>query len=117
LALIIEKTECWKADEFKDPAPVDRPDQKIVEKYGDPIRLNDNGGVVNLNQRYFAGSYFETGNILFEPDENSFFEYDPTQGLWKRATDARIREKLAARIQEYGKSSDVSLVHKINASS
>ena len=97
----------------------DKSDNDLADQYGEPLffrELKDGGSVLSgFNERFFAGLFFRDGNILFEPCERSFYEYnrEPESGLWKPASDDHIREALSAQILEYGRAKGHHLESKV----
>jgi P4 family phage/plasmid primase-like protien len=94
-------------------------DEDLVDQYGEPLFFHElKGGASVLsgfNERFFAARFYRDGNILFEPCQRSFYEYNrkPESGLWKPASDDHIREALSAQILKYGRSKGHHLESKV----
>ncbi len=91
-------------DEINWPADLDLPWQSpgneelladLVQKHGEPF---DSGKIPRPNEWFWAGLYAEENHILFEPDEVEFYRYDPSTGLWRPVTRAKLVHDLAQRL-------------------
>lgn len=90
--------EGWPVPKIKEPMEAVSIEQKLTDKYGEPFFRNDKGQVNGINERYWAGLYATEHQVLYEPYEKEFYQYDQQTGLWKTATAASICESIAQRI-------------------
>ena len=89
-------------------------DDELRAAYGEPVSVFKEGGVANINERYFAGHFHAPGNILYEPAEKLFYGYEETTGIWRRESDDHIREAVSAAVLDYGRRTGLSLDSKIS---
>jgi len=95
------------------PPPEDRPETAAAQppatyaplsaRYGAPLFFGEGGTVRGVNERFFAALVHAAGDILFEPSERAFYEYTAATGLWARASEEHVRERVNARLVEYGR--------------
>lgn len=62
--------------------------------FGDPFTTTEEG--VKLSQHFWAGRYALMHDVLFEPDENRFYTYNPSTGGWE----VRISEQIFAEVSK-----------------
>lgn len=101
------------ADPADPPPPENKPEAATAQppatyaplaaRYGAPLFYGDNGTVRGVNERFFAALVHAAGDILFEPAERAFYEYTAGTGLWARASEEHVRERVNARLVEYGR--------------
>lgn len=70
----------------------------LIEKYGEPFYRNDSGKVVKVNEEFWSGCVIAENNILFEPQENRFYLYQPETGLWNRISEAVLGSMVSQRL-------------------
>ncbi len=79
---------------------------QIVDRYGYPFFPTKNGeGIKALNEPFWAALLAAENLLVYEPDEKTFYQYDPQSGLYLQVTEHAIRDMFAHRIrrapQEY----------------
>jgi phage/plasmid-associated DNA primase len=75
------------------------PPPDLVEEFGPPAYRTSRGAITRLNENFWAGYYAQTKTrIIFEPDEQEFYEYDPETGIFVVKTVDAIRTELSALI-------------------
>ena len=98
------------AELFTGAAPVADDDagdtDPLVERFGPPQFTNGKGEVSGLNERYWAGLYATENKVLHDPDERSFYIYNPSRGLWQIITQDAIREAVSTRIMVRSRDED-----------
>ena len=104
--------EGWPVPKIKEPMEAAGIDQELVNKYGEPYYLNDKGQVNGINERYWAGLYATEHEVLYEPDEKKFYQYDDLTGLWENVTEASIQDGIATRILGLSKASNQLTMEK-----
>jgi hypothetical protein len=57
-------------------------EQQVRKVYGEPFYTNKDGRITTINEPYWAGVYGKEHRILYEPDEQSFYQYNPQTGLY-----------------------------------
>ncbi len=55
--------------------------ERLAEAHGEPFWPNKNGQPT-INENFWAALCAEDNCLLFEPNENKFFHYDDSSGLW-----------------------------------
>jgi P4 family phage/plasmid primase-like protien len=95
----------WPVPKTKEPLEEAGIEQDLVDEYGQPYYLNDKSQVSGINERYWAGLYATEHEVLYEPGEERFYQYDENTGLWGHVTEASIRESIATRILGLAKAS------------
>lgn len=69
----------------------------MVEAEGEPFTVSEKGGVV-LNQMFFVRKYALENRVLFDSGLGEFFQYDPTDGLWKKQSVETIKRGFLAAL-------------------
>jgi len=87
----------------------------LAARYGAPLFFGEGGTVRGVNERFFAALVHAAGDILFEPSERAFYEYTAATGLWARASEEHTRERVNARLVEYGREVATPLEAKATA--
>ena len=81
--------------------------QRLIEKFGTPFEPSKTG--VRLNQSFFAAKFAHENSLLFEADENRFFYYAPTSGLWLALTEAKLKTMVLADLMDFSATQDPEL--------
>ena len=102
--------EGWPVPQFKKAG--EEISDGLVQKYGNPFPLSPKGDVVGINERYWAGLYATETDVLYEPDEKNFYQYDQGTGLWTTVTQASIHESIAQRILQVSRESGQISIEK-----
>jgi len=55
---------------------------------------------MGINERYWAALYARENQVLYDPDEKTFYLYAEQSGLWEVVTPENIRETISCRILE-----------------
>ena len=84
----------WMADSSREAA------EALSEEYGQPYYMNKTGHVVGINERHWAAVYARENRSLYDPEEKTFYVYDPSSGLWEPVTPEAIRETISSRMLE-----------------
>lgn len=69
----------------------------VVEAEGEPFTVSEKGGVV-LNQMFFVRKYTLENRVLFDSGLGEFFQYDPSDGLWKKQSVETIKRGFLAAL-------------------
>ena len=72
----------------------------LAREYGQPFYTSKEGKVSGINERYWAALYARENRVLYDPDEKTFYRYEPDSGLWQSVTPESIREVISGRILE-----------------
>jgi P4 family phage/plasmid primase-like protien len=72
----------------------------LAKEYGQAFYTNKEGRVTGINERYWAALYARENRVIFDPDEKTFYRYQPENGLWRPVTAESIRESISGRILE-----------------
>lgn len=92
----------WDGDE-----PHDGGRDPLADKYGDAVHFREDaeGGkhVTGINEVFWAGLYAAEHEILHEPDERLFYNYDEVTGLYRPQTPDVIRQEIGARLLEFSR--------------
>lgn len=74
---------------------------ELIERYGVPWEVDEDGDVAALNQPWFAAFYAARHRVVFSPEENRFWRYEgDATGLWVKHTEDKIRDEITADIKE-----------------
>ncbi len=77
---------------------------RLKRDYGDPYRTRtDNDGnefIVGICERFWAAVLREEFNLVWLPDEKSFWRFAPTTGEFAPLSDEEIRELFAKRLMQ-----------------
>lgn len=73
-------------------------DAKLRKRYGEPFYRDKYGEICSINESYWAGMYLAENEILFEPEEKTFYRYREATGLYEVESVDAIRAQIAARI-------------------
>jgi phage/plasmid-associated DNA primase len=82
-------------------------DAKLRLRYGEPFYTKEEGQVSSINEAYWAGLYAAENTLLYEPDEKTFYEYRADTGLYEVESVDVIRMKIANRMLEASRQSNV----------
>ncbi|HOX59059.1 MAG TPA: bifunctional DNA primase/polymerase [Candidatus Paceibacterota bacterium] len=77
----------------------------LAKEYGQPFYTNKEGRVTGINERYWAALYARENRVIYDPDEKTFYRYEPETGLWGPVTAESIREVISGRILEASRES------------
>jgi putative DNA primase/helicase len=72
----------------------------IVDQYGEPGFRNKYGVVSQINERFWAELLAAEMIIVHERDEESFYIYNPANGLFEKQTIHLLKSRLSNRIQQ-----------------
>jgi phage/plasmid-associated DNA primase len=78
--------------------PGTTPEADLQQKYGPPAYKNTRDRINKLNEPFWAALYAREHAILFEPDEEKFFEYNSTAGIYEEKSTDCIHKELGERI-------------------
>lgn len=87
----------------------------LIAEYGEPVAIGDKGGIT-LNEMLFAAKFAEDQDVIFSPEENRFYAYDATTGLWSHLTEGGLRLKIHRDVFAAAKSEgvDAEVAFKLN---
>jgi P4 family phage/plasmid primase-like protien len=110
LEKIVADTPLWNPESARSPAPTETPtseqESDIEKRFGRAVLSIDKECPVALNQQHLVGLYAKERGIIYEPGPDTFYEYDPSTGLWKPKTDKRVQVEIGHRVkaiaEEYG---------------
>lgn len=68
--------------------------EELIETHGEPWHVSKKGAVT-LNPPFFVAKYAMEHQVLREPDEEEFYDYDSARGLWVRDSEDSIRWKMS----------------------
>ena len=84
---------CEPAGAVKDAA------DQLAEEHGDAYTMKKNGSAT-MNSFYMAGRYSLEHPIIFEPDENAFYQYGGSEtGLWSLASTNKIKYQMGVDLK------------------
>jgi phage/plasmid-associated DNA primase len=81
---------------------------EIVERYGDPYYLTDNGKLLGINESFWAGLHNTEHIQLYEPNERKFYRYDDSTGLYKEITADVIKQEISRRILDVSREDNIN---------
>lgn len=77
----------------------------LAKEYGQPFYTSKEGRVTGINERYWAALYARENRVIYDPDEKTFYRYEPESGLWQPVTAEIVREVISGRILEASRES------------
>ena len=84
------------------------PYKELTSEYGEPfeIKWTREGLVskIHYNQTWEARFLATRHELLFEPDEGSFYQYIEERGLWRQVTEDSLKKLLVDDLREYWQS-------------
>lgn len=82
-------------------------DETLKQLYGEPFYTNEEGGVSGINESYWAGLHAAENELLYEPDEKTFYSYHSETGLYEVESVDVIRHKISNRMLEASRQAGV----------
>jgi len=82
-------------------------DAKLKQLYGEPFYTTDKGVVSGINEAYWAGMHAMENEVLYEPDEKTFYTYSGETGLYEIESQDVIRHKISGRMLEASRQANV----------
>jgi phage/plasmid-associated DNA primase len=70
----------------------------IMNEYGPPAFLNDKGRISKLGEPFWAALRAHETHTIFSPEENAFYRYNDSNGLYGKITEGALRTDFAHRI-------------------
>jgi hypothetical protein len=80
---------------------------KLKQLYGEPIYTNEKGALTGINEAYWAGMHALENEVLYEPDEKTFYAYSAETGLYEVESQDVIRHKISSRMLEASRQANV----------
>jgi len=99
---MIQKTNNSYFDSYSD----------LINEYGEPYYLNNNGTFSCINEAFWAGLYFAENEVLYEPEEKLFYKYEKKTGIYKKISDAKIKTEISKLILKASKESGLASLEK-----
>ncbi len=88
----------------------------LEEKYGQPFYLNKDGAISSINQAFWAALYAEENVVLYEPDEQAFYRYNPSTGIYEVESADAIKTAISSRLLEASRQADAFALQKFRTS-
>ncbi len=66
---------------------------ELTKQFGAPFQESEKGGLT-INHQWFVHRYLIEHLVVFEAGYQEFYEFDPTDGLWKRQSEDRVSSLL-----------------------
>jgi P4 family phage/plasmid primase-like protien len=82
---------------------------ELVNKQGQPF-YKTSKGLIQLNDNFFAEKFALENAILHEPDECTFYDYNPARGLFLPVTPDIIKCRIADSLKKYADSQGESQI-------
>jgi putative DNA primase/helicase len=82
-------------------------DSKLKQLYGEPFYTNEKGVLTGINEAYWAGMHALENEVLYEPDEKTFYAYSGESGLYEVESQDVIRHKISGRMLEASRQANV----------
>ncbi len=86
---------------------VEKADAKLAQLYGEPFYQTDKGVFTGLNETYWAGLHDSENEVLYEPDERSFYTYRAESGLYEVESEDALRTQISSRLLEASRQTGV----------
>ena len=74
--------------------------EELQSNFGEPYYLSKHEEVAAINEAWWAALFALENKVLFEPDEQEFFRYNQSSGLYEVLSSDVIRTEIAARMLE-----------------
>jgi phage/plasmid-associated DNA primase len=82
-------------------------DNNLRKLYGEPFYTNDKGALSGINEAYWAGMHATENEVLYEPDEKVFYQYNADTGLFEIESADVVRNKISSRMLEASRQANV----------
>jgi P4 family phage/plasmid primase-like protien len=82
-------------------------DTRLKQLYGEPFYTNEKGALTGINEAYWAGMHAMENEVLYEPDEKTFYGYSGESGLYEVESQDVIRHKISGRMLEASRQANV----------
>ena len=87
-------------------------DAKLCQLYGEPFYTNSEGALTSINETYWAGLHATENEVLYEPDEKAFYQYQAGSGLYEVESADSVRNKISSRMLEASRQANVFALQK-----
>lgn len=87
-------------------------DANLCQLYGEPFYTNNEGALTGINEAYWAGLHATENEVLYEPDEKAFYQYQASSGLYEVESADAVRNKLSRRMLEASRQANVFALQK-----
>ena len=81
-------------------------DATLRKLYGEPFYTNDKRALTGINEAYWAGLHAAENEMLFEPDEQVFYQYSADSGIYEIESADVVRKKISERMLEASRQSN-----------
>ncbi|MDP8218067.1 MAG: bifunctional DNA primase/polymerase [Candidatus Theseobacter exili] len=92
--------------------PISPSAEEVIQKYGKPYYLSNEGTVTSLNQSFWAGVMMTENILLYEPAENVFYLYEEKTGLYTSVSDNVLKQRISERLLAVSRSNRISSLEK-----
>jgi phage/plasmid-associated DNA primase len=86
---------------------VDNVYNDLVEEFGKPWKevrdKKEREFIVSLNQPFWAGKYQHDHRVLYEPQEQDFYEYEGERGIWRVKSEDAIKQEISRDILKFSR--------------
>ena len=82
-------------------------DDNLRKLYGEPFYTNDKGALTGINEAYWAGMHATENEVLYEPDEQVFYQYSAASGLYEVESADVVRKNISSRMLEASRQANV----------
>jgi P4 family phage/plasmid primase-like protien len=81
--------------------PIPEPDlyEELVKNQGQPFAASTRA--VSLNEPFFVSKFAMEHLVLYEPNEQTFYGYEESRGLWQPLTAATVKELFSKDIKSF----------------
>jgi P4 family phage/plasmid primase-like protien len=73
--------------------------RELVSRFGPPAHINKDRELVRINEAFWAGWFAAEYQIIHAAEEERFYVYNPSNGVWERRTVHAIKLILSERIR------------------
>jgi phage/plasmid-associated DNA primase len=73
--------------------------EKLAKQFGPPGYANQKGKIVTINERFFAELLRAENHLVHEANQEKFYLYNATNGLWEPTSVHSLKSKLSDRIR------------------
>jgi P4 family phage/plasmid primase-like protien len=93
---------------------IKNPLDDLIEREGEPFEFGSRGAC-RPQESFFASVFAKENRVLWCREEQKFYAYDESRGIWSIETEERIRERVLKRIQKASEGQDSDIGKKIKA--
>ena len=88
----------------------DQVQRALIEIYGDPWISDKDGAPRTMIEPFWSGLFAHRYEVVYDKDEERFYLYDHTRGLWERATDQDVSYRCTQMMLDFSREQDYPIL-------